>query len=312
MAEQPLSHGQTTAFLPGLRRGQTIVLAACIALIVGLAWLYLATIGTSMMVMAPMAEMPMPAAKDAPAADSMAGMSMEGMDMAGMDMGEGAASAMEKAAATPTAPATGGALSFGLLAAMWIVMMFGMMLPSATPMIMMAARVSQARAAGGAAPLAGAGVFALGYLLAWTAFSLVAAAAQTGLQHALLIGAHDMALINPIVSGTVLIAAGAYQWSPLKRLCLTNCRSPMGFLMGRWRPGALNAVRLGASHGLYCLGCCWVLMALLFVAGVMALPWVAALAVFVLLEKVAPKGEWIGRAGGLAMIGAGIYLIVAG
>ena len=303
MSNEPMARETSlTGFLPALGRFQSLVLLVCIAIVVGLAWVYLVLLGSAMM--------PMGTAETSPSA-SMAGMDMPGMDMPGMDMG--AKASPSQAAAPPSDHATmGGALSFGLLAAMWIVMMVGMMLPSATPMIVMAARIGQARAAGGYAPLAGAGVFALGYLLVWVGFSLAAAAAQTGLQHALLVDAHEMALISPIVSGVVLIAAGAYQWSPLKRLCLSNCCSPMGFLMARWRPGAAHAVRVGAGHGLYCLGCCWVLMALLFVAGVMALPWVAALAVFVLLEKIAPKGEWIGRAGGLAMIGGGIYLIVAG
>lgn len=308
MTDKPLTRGPLSpGLVPALGRAQGTVLLACIAIIVALAWVYLVLLGSEMMPM----DAPKSASDGSMAGMDMPGMDMGGMSMEGMDMGA-QASPRQPAAPTSGHVAMGAALSFGLLAAMWIVMMIGMMLPSATPMIMMAARVGQARSVGGYEPLAGAGVFALGYLLVWVGFSLVAAAAQTGLQHALLIDAHAMALISPIVSGVVLIAVGAYQWSPFKRLCLSNCRSPMGFLMARWRPGAANAVRVGAGHGLYCLGCCWVLMALLFVAGVMALPWVAALAVFVLLEKVAPKGEWIGRAGGLAMVGGGIYLIVAG
>jgi len=250
--------------------------------------------------------------KDMPAssqsAASMAGMKMDEAAPANSSM---AGMAMDKGSSETTMPSMGGGLSFGLLAAMWIVMMIGMMLPSATPMIVMAARIGQARQQAGATPLAGAGAFALGYLLAWSAFAVVAAAVQVGLQQALLVGADSMALLNPLIGGAVLIVAGLYQWTPLKRLCLVKCRSPVGYLFGRWRPGTLNAVRIGAGHGLYCLGCCWILMAILFVAGVMALPWVAALAAFVLLEKLAPRGEWIARAGGIAMAGAGIYLIVA-
>ncbi len=215
-------------------------------------------------------------------------------DMAGME-------AMDDMAMAP--------LSFGLLAAMWIVMMIGMMLPSAAPMILMAARIGKAKAEGGGPAFATA-MFVLGYGLAWTGFSLIAAAAQVGLQEGMLSG--DWAIRHGSIAGGVLLAAGFYQWTPLKRVCLAKCRSPVGFFFSHWRPGALGALGMGARHGLFCLGCCWLLMALLFVAGVMALPWVAALAGLVLLEKLAPRGEWIARLGGVAMIGAGIYIIIAG
>jgi predicted metal-binding membrane protein len=281
---------------------ERLIIGLCLAVVVGLAWLYLATVGMELM--------PMPAEAPADAASDQG--AMAGMDMSDMDMSTGEIAGMDMSGMDMAAMGGGaGALSFGLLAAMWIVMMIGMMLPSASPMVVMMARLDRAQGAR-AAPLARAGWFSLGYVLAWTGFSLVAAAVQVGLQQALLLGAHDMALASPIVSGAVLIAAGLYQWTPLKTICLAKCRSPVGFLLGRWRPGARGALALGLEHGLYCLGCCWVLMALLFVAGVMALPWVAALAALVLVEKLAPSGEWFAKAGGVAMAGAGIYLIVAG
>lgn len=201
-------------------------------------------------------------------------------------------------------------LSFGLLATMWIVMMPGMMLPSASPMIFMAARMAKARQEG-AGPLFDAAVFTLGYLLVWTAFALIAAATQVALQEGVLSG-EMTAIRNGPIAGGVLIGAGLYQWTPLKHLCLTKCRSPVGFFFSHWRAGWRGALGMGARHGLFCLGCCWLLMALLFVTGVMALPWVAALAALVLLEKIAPKGAWIARIGGTAMFGAGLYLVVAG
>ena len=128
-----------------------------------------------------------------------------------------------------------------------------------------------------------------------------------------------MALLSPTMAGTsaflgggLLIAAGAFQWSPVKYACLSKCRTPLGFLMTEWREGKDGALRMGLKHGFYCLGCCWVLMSLLFVLGVMNLLWIAALAVFVLIEKVAPRGHTVSRVTGVGLIGWGLYLIVAG
>jgi predicted metal-binding membrane protein len=112
------------------------------------------------------------------------------------------------------------------------------------------------------------------------------------------------------LSAGVLIAAGLYQLSPLKALCLAHCRAPASFLSQHWRPGAAGALRLGAMHGAYCVGCCWVLMALLFVGGVMNLVWIAVLAVLVLAEKLAPRGEWIGRGAGVAFIVWGVATVI--
>jgi predicted metal-binding membrane protein len=191
--------------------------------------------------------------------------------------------------------------------AMWSVMMVAMMTPSASPMIEMYARIAGARddRVTGAPWL-----FAAGYLAAWIAFSAAATALQFALDRAaMLTGALQ---VNPSAGGAILVIAGVYQITPLKSACLAHCRSPIGFFMTEWRDGAAGAFTMGARHGLYCTGCCWMLMVILFAAGVMNLPWVAAIAVFVLLEKLAPWGHAIARAGGAALIGSGVALAALG
>ena len=141
--------------------------------------------------------------------------------------------------------------------------------------------------------------FVAGYLIAWTVFSLAASAAQTALHRTALL-APDMRSSSATVSGLVLLIAGVYQWLPFKNACLTHCRSPLGFLSLYWREGPMGGLALGVRHGLFCVGCCWLLMALLFVVGVMNLAWVAALAGFVLIEKVARGGALVGRLAGSA------------
>jgi predicted metal-binding membrane protein len=186
------------------------------------------------------------------------------------------------------------------------VMMVGMMGPSAAPMILVFAAAQARRTASGAT--LSAGLFALGYVVVWTAFSWLAALAQWGLHEAALIS-DSMAVTNARLGGAVLIAAGIYQLTPWKGKCLMHCRSPLNFLMTHWREGMPGAFWLGASHGVYCLGCCWALMCVLFAVGVMNLAWVAALAVVVLVEKVAPKGIWLARASGAALIAYGALVI---
>lgn len=199
------------------------------------------------------------------------------------------------------------ATDFFLTFAMWAVMMVGMMAPSATPMILLFG-ASEARA-GKKMPFLGAGAFALGYLAVWTLFSALAALAQWGLHQAAMLSP-AMSVLSPRIGGAVLVIAGAYQLSPWKNQCLTHCRSPLSFLMTHWRPGRRGAFSIGAHHGAFCLGCCWALMAILFVVGVMNLLWVAVLTVFVLLEKVGPKGALLARLGGVGLIVAGIVWIV--
>jgi predicted metal-binding membrane protein len=198
-----------------------------------------------------------------------------------------------------------------LMIAMWWIMMIAMMTPSAAPAILLYARVHRHALAQGQVQenLAPTGLFALGYLWVWFGFAVVATASHWALQRAGLISTMMMGSQSRWLSGAVLIAAGLYQLSPLKNVCLAHCRSPMSFLIRHWRPHASGALRLGAMHGAYCVGCCWMLMALLFVGGVMNLIWIAALAILVLVEKVLPAGQGISRVAGIALAGWGIATI---
>jgi predicted metal-binding membrane protein len=193
---------------------------------------------------------------------------------------------------------------------MWAVMMVGMMLPGATPMIVLFATVNRRKREAGA-PFVPTAIFVLGYACAWTAFSLCAAVVQSQL--------HAQALLSPTLTGTgtmlggaLFLAAGAYQWSPWKHACLRTCRSPLAFLLGRWRDGPAGALRMGLAHGVLCVGCCWFLMGLLFAVGVMNLIWVAAIALFVLAEKILPGGRAIANASGVALVAAGLFLLQKG
>lgn len=190
---------------------------------------------------------------------------------------------------------------------MWAVMMVAMMVPSATPMILVFAAVNRKRS-DSETPVFRTGLFLLGYLLVWIAFSLGAALGQWGLHAAALISEAGVA-VAPWLGGLLLVAAGVYQFTPLKEVCLSRCQSPFGFLLGEWREGPAGAVVMGLRHGAFCVGCCWVLMALLFVAGVMNLLWVAAIAAFVLVEKVAPLGRLVSRFAGALLIVWGGWLI---
>lgn len=192
---------------------------------------------------------------------------------------------------------------FWMMFLMWAVMMVGMMLPSVTPMVLIYAGVARKSAAQGM-PVAPTGAFVSGYIAIWLIFSLFATLAQWGLDQATLLS--PMMVSNSVSLGaSLLIAAGIYQWLPIKDKCLHHCRSPVHFITTHWRPGSIGAFKMGLSHGAFCLGCCWVLMTLLFVGGVMNLLWIAAIALFVLLEKVLPFGDVSGRVMGLLMITAG-------
>ena len=188
------------------------------------------------------------------------------------------------------------------LIVMWWLMMVAMMLPSAAPAVLLYGRV---RAIRGDASVADSWVFLAGYLGVWLLFSIVAACAQW------LFAGPSMALGDQRLASALLILAGLYQLSPLKGACLRECRSPAQFISRHWRPGAWGAVRLGVLHGGYCVGCCWLLMALLFVGGVMNFAWIAALTLIVGVEKLVPGGEWIGRAAGLALIAWGAARLLA-
>jgi predicted metal-binding membrane protein len=192
---------------------------------------------------------------------------------------------------------------------MWVVMMAGMMLPGAAPTILFYGAMVRKNAERGTV-LPAVWVFASGYLLVWTAFSLAAVLLQAALEHAALLTPH-MASGSNRLNGALLVAAGVYQLTPLKDHCLSKCRNPVQFFMTHWRPGTSGALRMGITQGAYCLGCCWMLMLLLFVVGVMNLAWVALIAAFVFLEKLLPGGRLTSRLAGVALIGVGLTILIA-
>jgi len=259
-----------------LKRDRRIVVLA-IAAMTAFAWLYLLWLSRSMT----MGGSPMP-------------------DMPGMDM---------SAAMAPMLRSWTSA-DFAFIFVMWAIMMIGMMTPSAAPMILIYARVARQSALEGR-PLAATGLFAGGYLLSWTAFSLAAAVAQGALERAAWL-TPMMAAANNMVGGIVLIATGLYQGTPLKDACLKQCQSPFAFIQshGGFGKGVTGALRLGLHHGFYCIGCCWALMALLFAGGVMNIAWIAAIAIFVLIEKVLPTGRLVARFAGVGLVLAGTWLII--
>lgn len=188
---------------------------------------------------------------------------------------------------------------------MWSVMMVGMMSPSALPVLLLFAG-AHARRTGRGVPLA-ALLFGLGYVAVWVGFSAGAALGQWALHQAALLSS-TMATSSSRLAGAILVAAGAYQLTPLKVGCLTRCRSPLGFLLSNWRDGASGAFRMGLGHGVFCLGCCWALMGVLFVVGVMNLAWVAVLAIFILVEKIGSTGVRVARLGGAVLIALGAFV----
>ena len=225
--------------------------------------------------------------------ESMAAMGMKDMQMEGGPM------------ATSSAPAAYVVEAF----VMWLIMMVAMMLPSAAPMILLYGRLARGGRQQGAV-FASMTVFAGLYLAVWGGFSAVAALIQWALARSGAISDMGLAFGDRRVAGALLVAAGLYQLTPLKHACLEKCRSPLSFLMRLWRPGLAGAARLGLTHGLYCLGCCSMLMALLFVFGVMNLAWVALLAIVVLIEKVVPGGQRIGRLAGIAALALGVAMVL--
>jgi predicted metal-binding membrane protein len=274
-----------------LKRDRAITLAG-LAVLCALAWLYIVTgagLGMSAWDMTTLALFPHQQAHDVMP------------DMPGMDMGATAAEWMAWGFGT-----------WALIIAMWWIMMIAMMTPSATPTILLYARVHRHALAQGQVQdkLAPTGAFAAGYLLVWLGFAAVAATLHWTLERTGLVSAMMMGSQSRLLSGAVLIIAGLYQLSPLKNTCLTHCRTPTSFLSRHWRPHVLGALRLGAMHGAYCVGCCWMLMTLLFVGGVMNLTWIAALAILVLIEKALPPGQWIGRGVGFVLIGWGVATLL--
>jgi predicted metal-binding membrane protein len=232
-----------------------------------------------------------------------ADMDMSGMDMSGFRMIPAGMGLMMPANAPWSA------IEFAFVFAMWAVMMVGMMTPSAASVILIYARVAR-QAQQRRKPFAASAWFASGYLLAWIGFALVATLAQWVLERGDWL-TPTMAGASEIFGGIVLVATGLYQWTPLKDACLRQCQMPLQFIQhhGGFRSDAPGSLALGARHGAYCVSCCWVLMALLFVGGVMNVLWIAAITIFVLIEKVIPAGRVIARVSGAGSFAGGVWLL---
>ena len=202
------------------------------------------------------------------------------------------------------------ASELGTTFVMWGVMMVAMMAPMAAPMLLALARIGRAQP-DASGPLLPATGFLLGYLGIWTGFSLAATLAQWHLHELALVSAQG-ASRDPVFAGALLLGAGAFQLTPLKQACLTRCRSPLLFLMSAWRPGAWGGLRMGILHGGFCLGCCWALMALMFVGGTMNLLWCAGLMLLMLAEKLLPPGRAVSHGVGIVLMVFGSYTLLAG
>jgi predicted metal-binding membrane protein len=196
-----------------------------------------------------------------------------------------------------------------LLWAMWAVMMVGMMLPSASPLLLLYGSVARRSATGASAASRQIYALAAGYLAVWAVFSLGATALQRLLAMLLYISSM-MEVTSPVVGAALLLIAGVYQLTPIKQACLRTCQSPLGFLMSRWRTGGAGAFRLGVEHGALCVGCCWALMLLLFVGGVMNLAVIAVLTALVVFEKLTPFGAQGARISGVVLIAAAVWMLV--
>jgi predicted metal-binding membrane protein len=192
---------------------------------------------------------------------------------------------------------------------MWAIMMVAMMFPSATPMILMFTTLNEGQREI-QRPLIPTGLFVLGYFLVWTSYSALAAMAQWGLHVATLLS-HNLVITSPLLGGILLVAAGVFQWTPFRDACMSKCRSPLGFLMAEWREGRLGALIMGLKHGLNCVGCCWLLMLLSFVLGIMNMVWMAIVTGFMLVEKAYPRSQWVSRTSGLILIAWGLWVAAA-
>lgn len=263
-----------------LRRDRGIV-AIGLALIAALGWLYLVHLARGMAM---------------PGAEGSTSMTLPGISMD-----------MSRDVAMPQLQRWG-SLDLVLTFSMWVVMMAAMMVPSVSPMVLMFTATVRRR--GQRRPYLATAIFVSGYLATWTLFSALAALAQWGL-HSLALLSAMMRSNSSLVGGLLLLTAGIFQWTPLKRTCLAHCRSPLGFILNEWREGGWGAFRMGTAHGATCVGCCWALMSVLFVVGVMNLFWVAMIALFVLLEKVVPAERWLSRSAGVVLVGAAVWMLTA-
>jgi len=205
------------------------------------------------------------------------------------------------------APRAWTAMDLATTFGMWTVMMLAMMLPTTAPMVLTLAKISRGESAT-ESPVAPATAFLLGYAIAMLAFSLLAALAQWAFHQASWTS-FDGKSTHRVFAAAVLLAAGGYQFSRWKDACLRRCRSPLWFLMTQWRPGSRGALKMGMAHGRFCLGCCWALMALMFIGGSMNLLWTAGLALFMLTEKVLPAGRTLGRIAGAGLVAWGVGLL---
>ena len=226
-----------------------------------------------------------------------AGMGMSAFEMTRISQLGTAADMADMAMTTPAVWTPSYAV---LMFFMWWIMMVAMMLPSAAPMILLFAAVNRKQCETGY-PHVGTSIFAVGYLAAWAGFSLATMILQWGFERT---GVLSPTLVgtNAIFGGIVLLTAGVYQLTPIKHACLRHCRSPIAFLSTHWRRGAHGALRMGLVHGAFCVGCCWFLMGLLFLGGVMNLYWIAGIALFILFEKTVPAGHWLGNAIGVGLL----------
>jgi predicted metal-binding membrane protein len=201
-----------------------------------------------------------------------------------------------------------GLTAFGVVVLMWFVMMVAMMLPAVTPWLLGFATMT--RTNGGGFPYLSVGLFAGGYFAIWLAYSLGGAWLQIGLQQWGFL--HPDLRVSAVLGGVLLVAAGLFQMTPLKAACLAHCRNPLTFFLARWQDGPAGAFQMGFRHGVYCLGCCWALMALSFALGVMNLLWMAALTLIICVEKIASGGERMSRALGFVLMAWGVWVLVVG
>jgi predicted metal-binding membrane protein len=265
-----------------LKRNRLVVGASIVALCL-LAWLFLFHLARQM--------------------ESMDGMAAR---MMGMPVDDRLASVLSAAVSPQAATLANATVNFTLVALMWAVMMVGMMLPSAAPTILLFSALERKRGAG--EPGGRIVPFVAGYFAVWSIFAAAAAAMQTILAQAGLVDM-QMAATSTFLAGGIFVAAGIYEFTPLKNRCLVHCRSPLQWIPQHMRPGRIGAFRMGAEHGTYCVGCCWMLMLLLFVGGVMNLLWVAVIAILVLAQKIMPGGRILSRLSGAGLVAIGAFLL---
>lgn len=197
---------------------------------------------------------------------------------------------------------------FVLLFLMWFVMMIAMMTPSVTPLVLVFATINRKRKEQ-QNPFVPSGYLLSGYFIVWAAFSLFATLLQWLLQQVSLLNP-EMETTSKILGAIILISAGIFQFTSLKVRCLKYCRTPIDFILRKWKHGKWGALQMGMDNGIYCLGCCWILMILLFVSGIMNLLWIAIIAIFVLIEKVLPAAKLVSSIAGIALIGYGLFILV--